>query len=194
MSLGAFGGANLRQALLSGSDLPSGFVLNVNDDDDSDHHSALLNSDNVECSQFNGLTKKFTNKTAFTSTAYLNKTSRVYLLESLASFTSSDSASDALADMRTLLDECPSWTETSSSDPHPTHIELKPYSMPDLGDESVAFELNATVHYVSLSGLILMFRVGNTAAFLMYGQKDLYGEPMLFNHLAHVAARKVSDL
>jgi hypothetical protein len=150
----ALGDAQLKKALLTVSEMPTGFTLNKDDQDDSDE------AGNDPCAKkFDKVGDDLKKRKVGDAERHFTKGSFGPLVEQdLVSFEEEDDAKAAIDVVSDLLNECQSFTSLDGAGAKTT-FELAAMSFPKVGDETFAVAISGESDGVSLAAHMVVTRV-----------------------------------
>lgn len=145
----------LREALLTVEDLPVGYSVWTDEDDDQ--------NDDEPCE---GRFENVSEATVEAEASFSKGSFGPFLAHALGAFDQEATAKKAMAVVRAGLNDCQTY-ETTDEDGTVTTVRLTPLSFPKFGDETFALRLTAEGPF-SASGDIIFMRRGPAVALVLH--------------------------
>lgn len=158
--------AELKAALVTLDDLPTGYSADeVSEDDDSD-----FKADDPKCQDRFDLLEDFGDDAEVEAKAAFAKDPATSLEHGWGTYTTSvEELSEQFAAVESVVTECSRGTIISTDGTPPIALTFKPISFPDLGDDSFAMNAEAEVQGVPVALTFGFVRVGSSVQSVFQG-------------------------
>ena len=177
----------LKSVLLSIDDMPTGFAVDPDPSDDEDDDD--FTSGDPGCKALVESSEDDKNKVADKDASFTQGDFGPFVSESV-SIVKKGTASDGFADARDGLGKCKSYVAGKGDDA--AKFKVGAMSFPNLGDETLAYQLSGEASGFPFTGHIVAVRLGDNIVFLSgvaIGTSAL--DPSTFEKIARAAVKKV---
>lgn len=178
--------AQLKSALLTVQDLPTGYTVGESSDDDEIDHSA----DPEECaSKFEALDETEEQDVAAEAEAAFEGGFGVVLEQELESYEDENVLKQKMEDVLEVMTECPTFTDTDESGDK-IEFTVSPLSFPKLGDDTIA--LNIKIKTADFDGTLnlVVVRLGRNV--MSVGQGGLTADAAVLEQVTHKGLEKLA--
>jgi hypothetical protein len=182
--------AQLKAALLTVADLPTGYTAAADDDEDEDEDDSKTTGEDAECSERFAALDASEDQAVATADADFEGGFGVILEQDLSSFDDEDALKDSVDNVVDVLSDCPSFTDTDDEGVT-TEFTIGQLSFPKLGDDTVALAVTGKSQDFDIRANLVVVRLGRNLMIVTQG--GLTVDPAALEKATRTGLQKLAD-